>query len=354
MSLTPTTNSIIDTAQEAVASAWSKVEGIFGHQDFSPPVNLEQIPGIDSRFLPRVPMSNGNLDIHLLAELGKMGMKRGKEITPETHPEFHREWVGMCQHAGLKRVPQLILAESKALNAASFTGENAVVMTTGLLQRMNFREVRAVLGHELGHEVSEHTKPRILATVALAGGGAVVGDAVAHRGGVGSVAKISEMKPGRFKTVLQYLFNHDHKSLSMLGHVWYTVVGATIGGIAANQLTVRPTELDADKKGALISGDPEALISALSKIEELRGRNSLGTLFRKLKSGYPSTETRIERLREMAHSTPTPPMEQAAFPVASMQDVAAASAAEVPSPQIHAVSQNERVGVASPAPIAAL
>ncbi len=352
MPLTPTSNSLIDAAQEVVSSAWSKVEGIFGHQDFSPPVNLEQIPGIDSRFLPRVPMSNSNLDVHLLAQLGKMGMKRGKEMTAETHPELHHEWVGMCERAGLKRVPQLILAESKALNAASFTGENAVVMTTGLLSRMNFREVRAVLGHELGHEISNHTKSRVVATVTLAGGGAVTGDIIAHRGGVGSFIDFDAMKEGRTKRTLQALFDNGKKPLSMFGHVWYALVGATIGSIAANQLTVRPTELDADKKGAMISGDPEALISALGKIEGTRGKLSFGKLFGKVRSGYPSNETRIERLREMAYSKPTPPMEQTAFPAASMQETAATP--EVPSPQVHAVSQNERVGVASPTPVAAL
>lgn len=352
MPLAPTSSSLVDAAQEVVSSAWSKLEGLFGHQHFAPSVSLEQTPGIDPRFLPRVPMVNGNLDVHLLGELGKMGMKRGKEITPQTHPEFHHEWVSMCQRAGLKRVPQLILAESKALNAASFTGENAVVMTTGLMQRMNFREVRAVLGHELGHEVSDHTSSRIAATVGLAGGGFVAGDVIADRGGIGSVAKISEMKPGRMKTVLEYLFHHNGKALSTLGSVWYMLVGATIGTIAANQLTVRPTELDADKKGALISGDPEALISALTKLEENHGQFSIVKAFRKLKSGYPSMETRIERLRELARSMPPQPMAQ--DPLMTPQDMTTAPAQAAPSAQVHTVSQAERVATSAQAPLAAL
>jgi len=352
MPLAPTSSSLVDAAQEVVSSAWSKLEGLFGHQHFSPSVSLDQTPGIDPRFLPRVPMVNSNLDVHLLGELGKMGMKRGKEITPATHPEFHREWVSMCQRAGLTRVPQLILAESKALNAASFTGENAVVVTSGLMQRMNFREVRAVLGHELGHEVSDHTSSRILATIGFAGGAAVVGDSLARGGGIGSVAKLDEMKPGRLKNTLQYLFNHDKKALSLIGSAFYVVVGWTLGSIIANQLTVRPTELDADKKGALISGDPEALISALTKLEENHGKFSIVKAFRKLKSGYPSMETRIERLREVARTMPPQPIEQT--PVMMPQDMATTPAHAAPTQQIHAISEAQRMGAPAQAPLAAL
>jgi heat shock protein HtpX len=353
MPLTPTSNSFIDAAQEVVSTAWGKLEGLFGHQHFSPSVSLESIPGIDPRFLPRVPMANGNLDVHLLGELGKMGMKRGKEITPETHPEFHREWVGMCQRAGLARVPQLILAESKALNAASFTGENAVVMTTGLMQRMNFREVRAVLGHELGHEVSDHTAPRIAAIVGLGGGGALVGNHIANRGGIGSYINYDKMKDGPFKKTLQFVLGTRDKRLSLFANAFYSLgAGLTIGSIAANQLTVHPTELDADKKGAMISGDPEALISALTKLEENHGKFSIVKAYRKLKSGYPSMETRIERLREVARSMPPQPMEQG--PVMMPEDTAVTPTQAAPSAQIHAVSQAERVASPVQAPIAAL
>ncbi|MFZ4540886.1 MAG: M48 family metallopeptidase, partial [Rickettsiales bacterium] len=325
----------MSAVQDAVSSAWEKLSGMFGHRDFSGDYGLASSPNIDPRFIPRVPMGNGDLDMHLLSELGKMGMKRGKEITAQTHPELHQEWRTLCQRAGHTRVPQLILAESPMMNAASLTHENAVVLTTGLLKRLDLREVRAVLGHELGHEVSNHTKSRALAIGLLGGGAVIAADRMAHRGGIGAYIPYDKMETGRLKKVLQFITGKGGKHLSPLDSVIYMLVGGSLGLIAANQVSVRPTELDADRKGAMISGDPEGLILALGKLEEGRGRPSLYKLYRKIQSGYPSTETRIERLRQMAANMPP------ASPVAA----AAPVSPEVPAPgqQIHAATQVSRV-----------
>lgn len=310
MALTPDNVSILpQPVQNLVWGAWSKVTGLFQHRDFMPELSLANTPGIDPHFIPRAAMSNANLDVGLLAKLGNIGLKRGREITAETHPELYGAWQQMCGRAGIDRIPQLILAESASLNAMSVSGENAVVMTTALLKKLNLREVRAVLGHELGHEASDHTKPRLAALAAFGGGGAVVGDHIAYNGGIGAYMKLDEMKPGRWKNAMHYLFDNGKKPLSMLGYAWYIFLGASAGSVVAAQVSVRPTELDADRKGAMISGDPEALVSALTKLEESRTKNPLIRWYRKIESGYPSTETRKERLREMAHKMPLPPSE---------------------------------------------
>ncbi len=354
MPLNPTHSSFIDSAQELASSAWSGFKGIFSHAQFSPEVSLEQSPNIDPLFIPRVPMSNANLDVHLLGELGKMGMKRGKEITAQTHPEFHNEWVRMCQRAGLNRVPQLILAESKALNAASLTNENAVVITTGLFKRLNFREVRAVLGHELGHETSNHTTPRVISMIGLGGVGLLLGNSFAKRGGIGALIKEVE-NPSLVRRFAHKVFGNGKESSSVLASEVYMTAGAAIGGVTANQLTVRPTELDADRKGTLISGDPEGLIAALTKLQNHHDKKPILSWIRQIQSGYPSMETRIARLREMARNMPSQNPMPPRSTLADASEVSSPMATQTtPNPQIHAISQAERVSSPTQAPIAAL
>ncbi len=295
------------------------MQGLFGHHDFSPEESLAGTPNIDPHLVPRVAMSNENIDVHLLNELGKLGLKRGKLITRESHPELIAGWNAMCARAGMVKAPQLILTENKAPNALTVSPEE-VVVTTGLLKLLNLREVNAVLGHEIGHEVSNHKTPRIIATALFGGAGAIA----AHRLGLRLGASRWSQGSVLFRAFDEFLC---------------LAVGAFVGGVVANNIAVRPTELEADAKGARISGDPEALISALQKLQGTQsGKSFLGALAQ-LRSGYPSTETRIEKLREIAAQIhPQPALTVAAAPpsVPQMQPTNAVSNI-TPSARLEAV-----------------
>lgn len=337
MSLTPSSATPVMMAENLLSSLWERLQGAFSHHDFVSDAALAPAPGVDPRFLPRVPMSNAQLDVHILDQLGKMGYKRGKEITAATHPELYQAWTAMSQRAGLKQAPQLILAESNALNAAAITPEE-VVVTTGLLKRLDFRELCAVLGHELGHESSNHTKPRAIAMSIFGGGGLLLGDRIAYKGGIGGHIAWENIKDGRLKRFAHYMLGSEKKPLSLLGYVAYMTIGIGIGGVIANQISVRPTELEADHKGVAISGDPEALISALSKLEASNKRSSIGKFLAYTTSGYPSMPARIEKLR--AYAATLPPQ----APVAS----ASATTTEqpltpTPTVQVSRVEANERL-----------
>ena len=271
----------------AVASATRWLQGLFHTAPYTPEESLFETKGVDPRLLPRVPMSNSDIDVSLLNALGKLGMKRGKLITEQSHPELMKVWHEMSARAGLKKAPQLILTESKTINALTVSPEE-VVITTGLLKLLDLREVTAVLGHELAHENSEHKKPRILATAIFGGAGAVLG----HSAGVS-------------------FLNRRMKSNSVLARGFYEFlalsVGAWVGSIVANQVSVRPTELEADRKGAAISGDPEGLALALTKLQDMHKRKaSPFDWVTHLHSGYPATQTRIDTLRAMAKPAATP------------------------------------------------
>jgi hypothetical protein len=94
------------------------------------------------------------------------------------------------------------------------------------------------------------------------------------------------------------------KPLFLVGTCASIFGGAAIGGVVAKQLSVSPTELDADCKGARISGDPQGLISALSKLEASNKPNPIMKFFLHLMSGYPSTDHRQNKLREIAAAMP--------------------------------------------------
>jgi heat shock protein HtpX len=359
MSLFPQPPHIVAAAQHALSEGISGFIGLFRHQQFAPEPPFEQTPGLDPRFIARVPMNNSNIDIGLLSKLSGVGFKRGKEITAETHPELHRVWVEMCKRSGINRVPQLILADSRVPNAMSIGGENAVMLSTGLLKKLNLREVSSVLGHELGHESSDHITPRVIFGLGLGAAGAIAAGKFADRGGIGSLIPEVE-KPGMIRRAAHAILGRPKAPIGFIGNFFYAFVGLFAGSAVGNQLSVHPTELDADRKGAVISGDPNGLISALSKLEE---RRTPRTLMQKIMygirftiSGYPSTENRVGKLQRIASTMPAEitPAVALVEPVGNAQNPRPAVAADAPptmapGAKVHAAQPASRVAEAAAA-----
>lgn len=273
-------------------SLFDQVKSLLGLHHFTPEIALSETKNIDPRLVPRVPMSGADIDTNLSLELSKMGMKHGKLVTAESHPELMQVWKIMSQRAGFTHAPQLIIVESSIINAMTVSPEE-VVVTTGLLKKLDLREVCAVLGHELGHAVSAHKEPRIAANILFGGGGAWAG------------YKVWE----KFRQ--PRLLPTSSKLGTIAEELIFVSLGGTIGSMFGNHIAVKPTEFQADLKGAAISGDPLGLVSALNKLESTRGRNSFRALFGYLQSGYPTTEQRIENLKRFASQLPPPALEQA-------------------------------------------
>ena len=167
----------------------------------------------------------------------------------ETHPNalvrtYAADVHEMAAAAGLPR-PRVFVIEEDQPNAFA-TGRNpqnaAVAATTGLLSMLDRREIRGVMAHELAHVKNRDTLTMtVTATIA---------------GAISAIANIGLFFGGS---------DRDRP-----GGIFGAIAIAVLAPIAAAlvQMAIsRGREYEADKHGAEIGGDPQALASALQKID---------------------------------------------------------------------------------------
>jgi heat shock protein HtpX len=91
----------------------------------------------------------------------------GEDVTRQQQPRLYNLLENLCISRGIP-MPKLKIIESDALNAFA-TGLNqrqyAVTVTTGLLSALNDQEVEAVLGHELTHIRNDDVQMMVIAVI---------------------------------------------------------------------------------------------------------------------------------------------------------------------------------------------
>ena len=149
-------------------------------------------------------------------------------------------------------MPRIYIAPTMSPNAFA-TGRNerhaAVCCTQGILQTLNEREIRGVLGHELMHVYNHDILTSAIAS-AMATVISYLGYSLMYFGGGRSRDDRDDSASG---------------GLGLLGVLLSTIL-APIAASLIQMAISRTREYDADEDGSKLTEDPEALASALSKI----------------------------------------------------------------------------------------
>ncbi|HOI60210.1 MAG TPA: M48 family metallopeptidase [Candidatus Pacearchaeota archaeon] len=227
-----------------------------------------------------------------------LSISGASEIQKNDNPELYRVVENLAITAGMP-TPKVYILEEVQPNAFA-TGRDekhaVVAVTRGLLQKLEKRELEAVIAHEIAH---------------IKGKDILVGSIVVVL--VGIISILSDI-------FLRSMFwghgDNDNKNPIFL---ILAIIGMILAPIAATiiQLAIsRKQEFKADANGALLTRDPEALASALIKISSDRTplnkiNNATAHLYvaspykkkvewyEKLFMTHPPVEERVNALRQL-------------------------------------------------------
>ena len=116
---------------------------------------LQQIPGFDT-LLKRVVGIFGEKNIATLFQAAAV------KVGPEQYRELHTSLVRVCETLDTE-VPPLYISQTPLVNAGAVGMDHPfIVLNSSLIEIASPAEIEAVLGHEVGHIMSEHALYRTL------------------------------------------------------------------------------------------------------------------------------------------------------------------------------------------------
>lgn len=224
-------------------------------------------------------------------------MYNAREVDETSAPRFYAIVKELAQRAQLP-MPRVYLIDEAAPNAFA-TGRNpehaAVAATTGIINILTDRELRGVMAHELAHV--KH-RDILISTVSATMAGAI-----------SMLANFAVFFGGR---------DSEGRPANPLAGIAVAILAPLAASLIQMAIS-RAREFEADRGGAEISGDPQALASALEKIHryaqgipletaeahpetaQMMIMNPLsGDGLRSLFATHPPTEERVARLMAMA------------------------------------------------------
>ena len=175
-------------------------------------------------------------------------MSQAHEIQKNSNPELYRIVENLAITAGMP-IPKIYIIDEWQPNAFA-TGRDekhaVVAVTRGLLEKLDKRELEAVLAHEIAHIKSKDI---------------LVGSTIVVL--VGIVALLSDIF---MRSLYLSNSNSDNKNPLFLILAIISMILAPLVATIIKLAISRKQEFRADAAGSLLTRDPEALASALIKI----------------------------------------------------------------------------------------
>ena len=245
-----------------------------------------------------------NLAMYWFSDKIAIATTRSKPVTEAQAPELYRIVRELTAERNLP-MPRMYISDMMQPNAFA-TGRNphhaAVSVTRGILQILDERELRGVLAHELSHVTNRDI---LIGTIAA---------------GIATAITFVTRMAFWFGGGLGGSDDDSGGANPLIAMVAFLL--APIAAFLIQAAVSRSREFQADESGAYLSHDPEALASALRKIElaarqvpvpstvtpsqahlfivnPFKGRQAAAN-FANWFSTHPPTERRIERLEEIA------------------------------------------------------
>jgi len=233
-----------------------------------------------------------------------------QEVTPEEAPKLHGIIDRLCALADMPK-PRVAIAPADMPNAFA-TGRNSknavLVVTTGLMRRLDDQELEGVIAHEMSHVAHKDVVVMTIASFLGIVAGLLVrfafyGELFGGGGGRGNNN------------------NNNGGALPILLIVMAVSVVVYAISFLLIRLLSRYRELAADRAGALLTGQPSALASALTKVsgamsaiptKDLRQAQALNAFYfapafkantmtlSTVFSTHPSLERRLQQLSEIS------------------------------------------------------
>jgi len=226
-----------------------------------------------------------------------LAMYGAKKLDESTSPEIYEIVKELAKKDNIP-VPRVYLAPIDVPNAFA-TGRNpkngVVCVTRGIVNSLNREELKGVIAHEMSH--IKHRDTLIMTVVA----------AIAS-----AIMMLANM--ARWAAIFGGSRDDRNRSGGVLGLIVVTIV-APLAAMLIQLAISRSREYSADESGAKLSGSANGLAAALRKLDQAASRyqfnaapqtahlfivnpirgNFMADLFRT----HPSTDRRIERLREI-------------------------------------------------------
>lgn len=236
-----------------------------------------------------------NAYAYWFSDTAVLKMYNAQPVDATSAPKFYNMIRELSHNAGLP-MPKVYLIDEQQPNAFA-TGRDpehaAVAATTGIMSILSERELRGVMAHELAHVKHRDTLiSTISATIA---------------GAISSIAQFGMLFSGGERD------RGVHPAVAIL-----IMIVAPIAAMLIQMAISRSREFEADRGGAEICGDPQALAAALKKIHDYAHRVPMETAeqhpetaqmmiinplsangIKGLFSTHPQTEERVARLMAM-------------------------------------------------------